>query len=625
MTRPDDSWKNLNGLWEFEPGAQNQPPPFGKNLSSNILVPFPVESCLSGVGTNYKYLWYRLVFNKPSQFTSSRVLLHFGAVDWQTTVYLNRNNLGSHTGGYDGFSFDVTSSLKSTDNELIVFVYDPSDEGFQPNGKQRISAIHSPGGDTYTPSSGIWQTVWLENVPEVYIADNKILADTKKVTITTTAAPQSQRVPVTYDVLDGNNVVASGSGISGSPVTITIPSPKLWDVNSPFLYNLRIKTSNDSVLSYFGMREVNLVLTQHPGVPDTGVQQGIDRPGSDLPGYPVELPSADPTLCWNMCKQKAGCDTWAYAVPGCDSFTKPMCWLKSGYPGTNSNKCRASGSLARSPYLMARPHLNGKFLFLAGWLDQSWWPDGQYTAPTDEALAFDIQAVKTFGLNSIRLHQKVNPERWYYHADRTGVIVMQDMIQKYGGATAATVQPFIQDLRAMISGRYNHPCIIQWDVFNEGDCVSSFNATSVVELVQSLDPSRFVDTNSGGPANNLHIADVNDIHSYPWPGHPIPSKTQFAMIGEFGGIGAFIDGHMWVPNQCETYLHVNTPQDEADTYVKMASMILQTKDDISVSIYTQITDVERECDGFLNYDRTNKFTDEQTKQIANANYELINN
>jgi hypothetical protein len=164
---------------------------------------------------------------------------------------------------------------------------------------------------------------------------------------------------------------------------------------------------------------------------------------------------------------------------------------------------------------------------------------------------------------------------------------------------------------------------VQWEVFNEGDCVGQFNATYVTEWVMAYDPSRLVDTNSGGPANNLYIADVNDIHSYPDPGHPLPSATQYAMIGEFGGIGAFVSGHEWVPGQCTTYLPVSTPADEASTYVSMAQTILSNKGDISVSIYTQITDVERECDGFYNMDRTNKFNAAEVASIAAANQALI--
>jgi hypothetical protein len=267
--------------------------------------------------------------------------------------------------------------------------------------------------------------------------------------------------------------------------------------------------------------------------------------------------------------------------------------------------------------------LNGDPLFLAGWLDQSWWPDGQYTAPTDEALAFDLKVVKTFGLNMVRLHQKVNSERWYYYADKLGIVIFQDMIQKYGGATQATVPLFLADLKAMIEGRYNHPSIVQWDAFNEGDCVSQFNVPSVINQIRQLDPSRLLDTNSGGPGNDLHIADVNDVHTYPYPGDPKPSATQYAMLGEFGGIGAFVAGKEWVPGQCQTYLHVDTPELEATTYIAMAQTIRSRKVDLSASVYTQITDVERECDGFLNYDRTNKFNADQTARIATANQNII--
>jgi hypothetical protein len=275
-----------------------------------------------------------------------------------------------------------------------------------------------------------------------------------------------------------------------------------------------------------------------------------------------------------------------------------------------------------------RPLLNGQFTFLAGFLDQSWWPDGQYTAPTDEALAYDVQAVPMFGLNMIRLHQKVNPERWYYHADRTGVVVFQDMVQKYGHASSATVPLFVADFKAMVAGRGNHPSIVQFTAFNEGDCWHSFttppyDVAGIVNLSRSLDPHRLVDTDSGGGANDLHIGDVNDIHSYPYPGNPKPSSTQYAMVGEFGGIGAFVLGKEWKPMSCHTYLHVDTPHEEAAAYIKMAATIQAQTDNVSASVYTQTTDVELECDGFLNYDRSNKFSDADTAAIKKANQDII--
>ncbi len=262
LRRGNSSWINLNGLWEFEPGQAQQPPPFGRTLNGTILVPFPVESCLSGVGQTYQYMWYRLLFDTPHGFSLPRTLLHFGAVDWQTQVWVNQVPVGNHTGGFDRFQFEASGALHPTGNELLVFVYDPSDEGFQPNGKQRISAITNPGGDTYSPSSGIWQTVWLENVPQSYIAGLDLLADTRRLTLTVNVDGTALGVPFAFSVLDGGAPVLSGSGVTGQPLTAHVPSPKLWDPEHPFLYNLVVSVQDagaDSVESYFGMRSITLV------------------------------------------------------------------------------------------------------------------------------------------------------------------------------------------------------------------------------------------------------------------------------------------------------------------------------------------------------------------------------
>merc|ERR1712039_106271 len=219
-------------------------------------------------------------------------------------------------------------------------------------------------------------------------------------------------------------------------------------------------------------------------------------------------------------------------------------------------------------------------------------------------------------------------ERWYYFADKHGLAIFQDAVQKYGHASADTVPLFVGDITAMIDGRGNHPCIVQWETFNEGDCwgvfkTKPYDVEGITQLAKKLDPTRLIDTDSGGGANNYHIADVNDIHSYPYPGDPQPSDTQYAMIGEFGGIGAFIMGKEWVPSKCHTYLHVDTPADESSKYVEMAKTIESRVDHVSASVYTQTTDVELECDGFLNYDRSNKFNAEQTKAIADSNQAII--
>ena len=294
-----------------------------------------------------------------------------------------------------------------------------------------------------------------------------------------------------------------------------------------------------------------------------------------------------------------------------------------------------------------RPLLNGRFTFAAGVLDQSWWPDGQYTAPTDDALAYDVQMLSMFGLNMIRLHQKVNPERWYYHTDKAGVLIFQDMPQKLasrGSARAETIPYFIADLRAMIKGRRNHPSVVQWTMFNEDDCIWAFTTPAanpwtvgaVVALAKQLDPTRLVDTLSGGVAgqnsqipNLTSTGDVEDLHSYPYPSNPQPSTTQYAMIGEFGGLGIQhpIGGvqHMWSPKGCwrPPNAMVPFPHNMSVAYVAMAATIQGRVDHVSASVYTQTTDIESECDGFLSYDRTIKFNDADTKAIAAANQAII--
>lgn len=610
-----------------------------------------LQACLSGIGAygrypqgSFVYAWYRVVFDSPFPVpqplpqpnpiaTPGSLYLRFGAVDWNSTFWLNGRMLGGHVGGYDGFSFDATPYMKATGNELIVFAHDPSDEGYQPHGKQRISAINQPGGDTYVPSSGIWQTVWMESVPAVHVSALKLYGDattgTLQLTVQVTPpVPASVQVTVSYK----GQQVTTFKGVAGVLQSIPIPQPwYLWNIGQPNLYDLKITATevstslNDTVGSYFGMRTVSLLPYVTPAQPATGPQVGLDRPGNDLPGSPFTLPQADYNLCWAACNQTAACKAWAYGVPNCnDDPAQPQCWLKASTEAPGTSKCRVSGSQGSSGGPGMRPAINGQFTFLAGWLDQSWWPDGEYTAPSDAALAFDLQALATFGLNSVRLHQKVNSERWYYWADTLGITVQQDGVQKYGGASAATIQPFLADWKAMVDGRGNHPSIFMWTVFNEGDCVGVFpDVPAVVSWAQAYDPTRLVDTNSGGSANGLYIGSVNDIHSYPYPGSPRPSATQFAEIGEFGGIGAFITGKEWVPGQCNTYLHVDTPQLEAATYINMTLSITAESAFVSQSVYTQITDVERECDGFLNMDRTNKFTPADTQAIAAANQAMI--
>ena len=346
MTRDQAStMTSLNGLWEFQlssghttsptgEGVFDDRVPFGVTLNQTILVPFPLEACLSGAFAwplYSKFMFYRLLFDAPAASAQGlATLLHFGAVDWNTTVYLNGQMVGQHLGGYDGFSFDISKYLLAHNNELILAVFDPSDEGYQLNGKQRISAISHPGGDTYTPSSGVWQTVWLETVQPYHIADLKVRGDTEHLYL---VVKTSMNVPglVTGTVSFGGKEICGFSGDTFSDIVVAIPPPvQLWHPSHPHLYDLTITVvepstaATDSVGSYFGMREVGLL--------------SFNRPSAAGPG-------------------------------------------------------------------VLRPAINGEFVFLTGFLDQSWWPDGEYTAPTDEALKFDLQIVKDLGMNVIRLHQ----------------------------------------------------------------------------------------------------------------------------------------------------------------------------------------------------------------------------
>ena len=716
------TWLTLNGLWEWEPAASAaDPPPFGKTLASSILVPFPIESCLSGVAPDssssfVERSYYRLAASLPSPTKAgNRFLLHFGAINWQAAIYLNGELAANHTGGYEGVDVELPSAPANAVDvadrtvEIIVGVYNPVERGAQPNGKARISAISNPGGDTYTPASGIWQSVWLEEVPAAYISRVQLDANESALIATafveTPGRPSSLEPSIAFEVLDPQTakVLASGSARAGAALALAVPAPRLWSSTTPYLYDLRVSCAKcgDAVLAYFGMRTFKVGITPRAaslrGERENPVDDGRRKSGryrhltALLVGPNIE--TANVTID----EAEAKCD----ADPSCVGFTYPS--SKTHRPtGVVPCSLKRDAKLyftsqqwqayVKNPASLARPLLNGQPVFLVGWLDQSYWPDGIYTAPTDEALAFDLQSVSVLGMNTVRLHQKVgqqpnadkrgchslfarpaprtlthmrtslacqvNPERWYYAADRYGVLVMQDAVQvccqddplfplalfprnplfhfapdrsqKYGGASNATIPLFESDLTAMIRARGNHPSIVQWEAFNEQDCYEVFKTpphavADVVALARRTDwQGRPVDTDSGGGANYDEAGDVNDVHSYPYPGNPLASGTKYAMIGEFGGIGTFVSGKQWVPEKCTTYLHVNTSQSLSDTYIDMAkNMLAQIPRGLSSSIYTQITDVELECDGFFNYDRSPKLNDAQTRAIAAANRELI--
>lgn len=526
------SWINLNGLWDYAIISKEASPP--KEYEGKILVPFPIESALSGVKKPLQpdqYLWYRRFFKAPSLSGGKRLLLHFGAVDWEATVFLNGEELGTHRGGYDSFTFDITGKLKAGDNELVVRVWDPTEDGNQARGKQFRQAIQEPGGIWYTPCSGIWQTVWLEVVPSTYIENLKITpnVDAQAVEVEGIIKGENSATYLEVRVLSEGAVIAEGKGKPGEKIVIPIKNPILWTPDNPFLYSLIVELIRDGkkvdrVESYFGMRKVSL---------------GKDEKG------------------------------------------------------------------------IVRILLNNKFVFQVGPLDQGFWPDGIYTAPTDEALRFDVEMMKKLGFNAVRKHVKREPDRWYYWCDKLGLLVWQDMPSGTVGRGATTekdgqpvskeeAEQFEKELREMVNQLYNHPSIIMWIVFNEG--WGQYNTSRLVQMVKRLDSTRLV---SGASGWFIYDAgDVVDVHSYPGPSAPVPHEKRTAVMGEFGGFGYIVEGHTWVEKGWG-YKSFADVRRLTNAYLKVWKGAWELKDTrgLSGAIYTQLTDVEMECNGLLTYDR----------------------
>ena len=595
------TWRSLNGMWEWEKATTLDKPPFGRTLGGAILVPFPIESCLSGQAptTSAAFVntsWYRLVLSAADQFPASsdgsRLLLHFGAVNWQSVVYVGGKLAGNHTGGYDGFTVEVTEAAArggAGDDaalEILVGVFNPADKGAQPNGKARISAIDQPGGDTYTPASGIWQSVWLEEVPPSYVAraprggcDQGARRRVCRRAACGEAAAPPPPPPLEYFVVDASGVtVAKGAGLAGETVDIEFPSPQLWSPDAPYLYDLRITCDacGESVLSYFGMRtfQVANVTAAAAAAAAYSAFTGALPAGDDIhvgTYTTVDEAEAKCDTLGDACKGFTRLGTGGAAAAGGGATAAPLskakCYFKGAIAGLNTNT--SWRTYVKPANATVRPLLNGAPIFAAGWLDQSYWPDGIYTAPSDEALAFDVRAVRAFGLNTVRLHQKVNAERWYYAADRYGVMVMQDAVQKYGQATNATVPLFEADLVAMIRGRGNHPSIVQWETFNEGDCWRVFTAPARHAVGDIVALAKATDDWARGPSARTAAA-ARTTRSSTRLATSMTSTTtrtlgssadrKYAMIGEFGGVGAFVAGREWVPSKCHTYLRWTRPR-----------------------------------------------------------------
>ncbi|UAY55743.1 glycoside hydrolase family 2 protein [Arachidicoccus terrestris] len=508
-------WQNLNGLWKYAITAKDTTIP--NTFDGKILVPYPLESALSGVEKKLlptQDLWYRRTFTVKSKKSTTRTLLHFGAVDFEATVYLNGKEVGKHQGGYQNFDIDITDALKQGDNELVVKVWDPTDQGPNPHGKQ----VLDPQGIMYTPTSGIWQTVWLESVPHDYIKGLKIMPDIDQSLVTIT---------VNSDVSGPVEITTAGKTITGNAnegITVPVANPKLWSPENPYLYDLTVKMGKDEVNSYFGMRKIAIQKDD----------KGIDR-----------------------------------------------------------------------------IFLNNKPYYNLGVLDQGFWPDGLYTAPTDEALSFDIKAIKDMGFNTIRKHIKVEPERWYYYADKIGMLVWQDMVNP-GNTKPDGKAEFEKECKENIAQLYNHPSITTWVLFNEK--WGQYDQKRLTDELKQTDPTRIVNGHSGeylyvngqlrSPSPDAYVdADLTDVHSYPAPRLPMQQPDKAMVCGEFGGIGVSVPYHEWNDLKGWGYVEV-LPQALITKYDSLVHILkqLQTQG-LSGSIYTQPFDVEGEENGLMTYDR----------------------
>lgn len=539
-----EQWTNLNGTWQYAIRPRDEGEP--AHWSGDILVPFAIESQLSGVMKAVRpeeALWYRRQFTRPSLRKGERALLHFGAVDWQATVWCNGVLLGEHKGGYDPFTFDVTDALRQDGPQWItVRVWDPTDMGDQPRGKQ----VLKPQGIFYTAVTGIWQTVWMETVPRGYV---KRLTIEPKPDQSAVKILVDSDMPVPYEaqVMDGKVVVAKATGLAGKPLTIRIDNPKLWWPDAPFLYDLKITTGDDVVRSYFGMRSIEI---------------GLDE----------------------------------------DNINRIM--------------------------------LNGKPMFLFGPLDQGWWPDGLYTAPTDEALRFDVATTRAMGFNMARKHVKVEPARWYYWADKLGLLVWQDMPSLAqqgqhhfvggGSPTDATLtddakKQFRAELGAMVDALRNHPSVIVWVPFNEG--WGQHDTNDVLAWVKSLDPTRLVDGPSGW--EDRGYGHFKDQHNYPGPGMFPLMADRVSVLGEFGGLGLPIPGHLWQSDRNWGYRNMADREQLASDYAALVrDLRLLIGKGLGAAVYTQTTDCEGEVNGLMTYDRAViKIPLEQMNAINNATYE----
>lgn len=558
MVRTD--WKNLNGLWDY---AITPAEAADFRSEGKILVPFAVESSLSGVGRTVgrdNVLWYERSFTVPSAWKGRNVLLNFGAVDWKAEIWVNSKLVGVHTGGYDPFSLDITSALKPGGKQTVrVRVTDATDKSFQPRGKQ----VTKPSGIWYTPVTGIWQTVWIEAVNRTHVDSYfTTIRDINDgcIEVNVSASGVEKGDVIVAELYEGKTgysaeipsckLLASSEAEDGI-AALKLESAQLWSPEHPYLYGLSISISRNGRL--------------------------LDR----VDGY-----AAFRTI---------------------SKFT--------------------------DSYSYRRLALNDKPIFMFGPLDQGWWPDGLYTAPTDEALHFDIRKTRQWGWNMIRKHIKVEPARWYYWCDVEGICVWQDMPSiddsknnkwsrdSFLGGTDAPVPAewkanYYKEWGAIISALKVFPCIVVWVPFNEA--WGQFDTPAAVRFTRSQDPTRLVDEASGG--NFSLCGDIQDCHHYPHPMMKAFEGKLVNVVGEYGGIGYPVAGHCWQSDRNWGYGAVKENGDqvlkEYEAYAGMLKNLMRSG--CSAAVYTQTTDVEIEVNGIMTYDREVVKVDEKKFKEINT-------
>jgi beta-galactosidase/beta-glucuronidase len=553
-----EAWMNLNGLWNYAIQDKNAAAP--ERYQGEILVPFGLESALSGVGKELlpgQRLWYKRGFRLPAEWKGKRVIINFDAVDYEAVVYVNGAYVGSHKGAFDRFSFDITPYLKASgDQELVVSVDDPGSFGTQPRGKQRTP----PGGIWYTEVSGIWQTVWLEAVSaEAWLKEARITPDIDAGTveiIPLTNRPLFPGYTVKIDVSAKGGSIASETVRADWGGVLPVNDPVLWSPDNPFLYDVKLFLINpdgqviDEVSSYFGMRKIGL-----------------------------------------------------------------------GYRGGNKVI-----------------FLNNEPLFHYGTLDQGWWPDGLHTPPSDDAQRYDLEVTKDMGFNMIRKHIKVENDRWYHHCDKMGILVWQDMpsgmavghneegsprsLQHVPGdgddlhQRSEDAAQFEWELRRMMDLHYNSPSIVVWVPFNEG--WGQYATCRIAGAVKAIDPTRLVNPVSGWALRPC--GDIYSIHSYQVQvSIPPIDVNRASVLGEYGGIGYPVQGHLWNPEMRNWgYQTYHSAEELLDAYIFKFEQVAEMfrNKGLSAAVYTQTTDVEGEVNGLMTYDReVIKFPVEKMKEM----------